>query len=392
QYQARLSVWQNYSKNRDWLEARKDANNIDDIEASLSEGSPRSTYDRYREYLRQLKTNDNGLRLWKFYSNRSVHRRTWDNAISQSSCLDKACYLITNQARRTFDMNHEMDDNQRHVDEPRLVYAFGLDGMSRKSRREALAPMDHKIANALYRKINQKNRNKDRQHADVCTRVDEYLTSKVCCRCSKEAVQDRARLEKGQEKVLRVVQCANCGRTFHRDGNAADNQATIARYMLRFQQRPRWFIRPSRCLEAAGEEEAMVTTGRAELQQRASGREATGTQEVRETAGPRRHPSQGTAVQTPLEEQSSGRESTGTQEVPEIAEPRRRPSQEAAVQTPTARHRRRASQTETMVEPPRSRRRISRREEERPESSRAPLRRSEGQQAKRQKRIHESSG
>ncbi|KAF7726548.1 hypothetical protein EC973_008679 [Apophysomyces ossiformis] len=80
-------------KNRDWLEARKAANNIDDIEAALSEGSPRSTYDRYREYLRQLKTNDNGLRLWKFYSNRSVRRRTWDNAISQRSCLDKACYL-----------------------------------------------------------------------------------------------------------------------------------------------------------------------------------------------------------------------------------------------------------------------------------------------------------
>ncbi|KAF7728189.1 hypothetical protein EC973_006583 [Apophysomyces ossiformis] len=240
-------------------------------------------------------------------------------------------------------MNHEMDDNRRRVDEPRLVYAFGLDGMSRKSRRGALAPMDHKIANALYRKINQKNRSKDRQHADVCTRVDEYLTSKVCCRCSKK---DRARLENdAREKEQRVLRCENCGHTFHWDSNAADNQATIARYMLRFQQRPRCFIHPSRHLEAAGEEEAMVTTGRAGLQQRASGGEVT--------------------------------------EVPGIAEPRRHPSQEAAVITPTARRRTRASQTETMVEPPRSRRRISRREEERSESSRAPLRRSERQQAKR---------
>ncbi|KAF7725304.1 hypothetical protein EC973_000315 [Apophysomyces ossiformis] len=113
-------------------------------------------------------------------------------------------------------MNHEMDDNRRRVDEPRLVYAFRLDGMSRKSRRGALAPMEHKIANALYRKINQKNRNKDRQHADVCTRVDAYLTLKegqdrrvdFLRRYPTAPVQDRARLENdGRDKVLRVVQC-----------------------------------------------------------------------------------------------------------------------------------------------------------------------------------------
>ncbi|KAG0163424.1 hypothetical protein DFQ30_000184 [Apophysomyces sp. BC1015] len=55
--------------NRDWLEARKAANNIDDIEAAFSKRLPQSTYGRYQEYLRQLKANDNGLRLWKFYLN-----------------------------------------------------------------------------------------------------------------------------------------------------------------------------------------------------------------------------------------------------------------------------------------------------------------------------------
>ncbi|KAF7725303.1 hypothetical protein EC973_000314 [Apophysomyces ossiformis] len=47
-----ICMAQLFQKKRDWLEARKAANNIDDIEAALSEGSPRSTYDRYREYLR----------------------------------------------------------------------------------------------------------------------------------------------------------------------------------------------------------------------------------------------------------------------------------------------------------------------------------------------------
>ncbi|KAL1931896.1 hypothetical protein VTP01DRAFT_8952 [Rhizomucor pusillus] len=87
--------------NRDWLETRRSVNNIDDIEAALSEGSTRSTYARYQTYLQTLKANDNSLRLWNFYSNRSVRRRVWDNAISQRLCLDKACYLVMNQANNT---------------------------------------------------------------------------------------------------------------------------------------------------------------------------------------------------------------------------------------------------------------------------------------------------
>ncbi|KAG0183967.1 hypothetical protein DFQ28_000385, partial [Apophysomyces sp. BC1034] len=75
-------------------------------------------------------------------------------------------------------MKREMNPAPRRVEHPHLVYAFGLNGMSRKSRRRALAPMDHKIANALYRKISQNNRHKDRQQADICTRVDKYLTLK----------------------------------------------------------------------------------------------------------------------------------------------------------------------------------------------------------------------
>ncbi|KAG0181772.1 hypothetical protein DFQ29_007100 [Apophysomyces sp. BC1021] len=147
--------------NSDWLEARKAANNIDDIDAALSESSPRSTYGRHQEYLRQLKANENGLRLWMFYTNQSVRRMVWDNAISRRSCFDKACYLVTNQARRTFDINREMYPTPRRVEHPRLVYAFGLDGMSRKSRRGALASMDRKITNAMYRKISRNNRTKN---------------------------------------------------------------------------------------------------------------------------------------------------------------------------------------------------------------------------------------
>ncbi|KAG0190848.1 hypothetical protein DFQ28_001436 [Apophysomyces sp. BC1034] len=297
--------------NRDWLEARKAVNNIDDIEAALSEGSPRSTYARYQEYLRQLKENDNNIRPWKFYSNRSVRRRVWDNVISQRSYLDKACYLITNQAMHTFGMNREIDPTTRHVECPRLVYAFGLDRMSRKSRKGALAPMDHKIAKTIEGRID---------NMPIYTLKSTNISRRSSI---------------GQEKVLRIVQCANCGRTFHRDGNAADNQTTIARYMLRFQQRPRWFIRPSRRLETSSDGEATAS-------------------------GFRRSPSEGTTlISGSSQERASVREATRT------PGPRRRPREEEALETTrSVRRRTRARRTQTMVEPPGSAGRTSQREEE----------------------------
>ncbi|KAL1931895.1 hypothetical protein VTP01DRAFT_8951 [Rhizomucor pusillus] len=89
--------------------------------------------------------------------------------------------------------------------------------MSRKSRKGALAPMDHKVANALYRKIKQRNRRRDSTNADIATRVDEYLSSKMCCYCTKQGreqrvdflqrtpvvpVRDAARLDDGHEKTI----------------------------------------------------------------------------------------------------------------------------------------------------------------------------------------------
>ncbi|KAL1926177.1 hypothetical protein VTP01DRAFT_6042 [Rhizomucor pusillus] len=137
-------------------------------------------------------------------------------------------------------------------------------------------PMDHKLANALYRRIKQRNRGCDSTNADIPTRVDEYLSSKMCCYCTKQgrkqrvdflqrtpvvSEQDAARLDDGHEKVFRVVTCQNCNLVFHRDGNASDNLTSITRYMLRFQERPRWFIRPSSRQRTASDRGTTVISG-----------------------------------------------------------------------------------------------------------------------------------
>ncbi|KAL1936815.1 hypothetical protein VTP01DRAFT_949 [Rhizomucor pusillus] len=103
----------------DILEARKAAN-IDDIESTLKEGTAGSAYAKYQVYLRQPKANDNGLSLWNFYSSRVVCRWTWDNAISQRSCLDKVCNFIINQANSIFAMSQQIHPERiiQRIDRP----------------------------------------------------------------------------------------------------------------------------------------------------------------------------------------------------------------------------------------------------------------------------------
>ncbi|KAL1933078.1 hypothetical protein VTP01DRAFT_8756 [Rhizomucor pusillus] len=83
--------------------------------------------------------------------------------------------------------------------------------------------MDHKLANALYRKIKQRNRGRDSIEADIATRWYQYKT----------------RLDRTMvfEEVFRIVSYPSCNHVFPRDGNAADYLAPITRYVLRFQQR-----------------------------------------------------------------------------------------------------------------------------------------------------------
>lgn len=68
----------------------------------------------------------------------------------------------------------------QRIDRP-FIYGFDLDGMSRESRKGALAPMDHKLANVLYRKIKQRSCGRDSTEADIPTRIDEYLSPRMCC-------------------------------------------------------------------------------------------------------------------------------------------------------------------------------------------------------------------
>ncbi|KAL1931633.1 hypothetical protein VTP01DRAFT_9776 [Rhizomucor pusillus] len=112
--------------------------------------------------------------------------------------------------------------------------------------------MDHKLANVLYRKIKQRSCGRDSTEADIPTRIDEYLSPRMCCIApskigSNESIfcseplwyQYKTRLD----WTMVLKRC---------------NLASITRYVLRFQQRPRWFIRPSRRQRPSGEMKTTV--------------------------------------------------------------------------------------------------------------------------------------
>ncbi|CDH49181.1 predicted protein [Lichtheimia corymbifera JMRC:FSU:9682] len=242
--------------NRDKYNKMKATNGIDHLLTELGASTYQGTYQQLVQFLDLIKANTRAYRLWMFQSKACVMRFKWDNSMSMRSRLDQACYLVTNQASATDIV----------PDERPLVFGFGLDGISQQSRRGAVTPMDQKLINALFRKIKQANRGRQVNARDICTRVDEYMTSQTCCRCIKNAeisqaeyhvrqatINDRmTQNAQGQVQLFRVVRCAQHPdqHTYHRDGNAAENMATILRYMIRFQRRPNRFIRQSRVLAA----------------------------------------------------------------------------------------------------------------------------------------------
>lgn len=249
-----------YGKTADlvlWQEKRKRRSDQDilGIEQQLSVGSTRGTLADYHIYLQALKEHNRGMRLMEFYSHPSIARKVWENKMSQRSAIDKTCSLIINQAAQ----------GREDVDPRPQLFAFGMDGLSEKARKGQRSPMDHKVSRALFRKLRQLNARRRRPMRHALTRVDEYKTSKTCCRCIKsrgvlpmnENVEylgrpprigdARSRVDNtGQFRTFRVVRCNTCNRIFHRDGNAAENMCTIARYYLRYNRRQARFIRPSR--------------------------------------------------------------------------------------------------------------------------------------------------
>ena len=143
----------------------------------------------------------------------------------------------------------------------KFIYAFGLDGLSTKARKGSLPPVDNKLARALLQLISAV------RPQDALTRVDEYMSSKICSSCIKLGnsvvtsyfrraphlpVRNPAKLDsQGRVEIFRLVHCNGdngCGKVLHRDGNAASNLATAAKCILKYRQRPQCFIRPSRRL------------------------------------------------------------------------------------------------------------------------------------------------
>lgn len=125
--------------NQQWLERRKNSRNIHDLEDALSEGSTSSKFAKLAVYLAALKTDAGAIRLFDFYSSPSVRRRLWDNHLAQRSAMDRACHLGMQQGAITSHGNTSLP----------VIYAFGLDGMSKRARKGALAPMDHKFSRHL---------------------------------------------------------------------------------------------------------------------------------------------------------------------------------------------------------------------------------------------------
>lgn len=246
-----------------WMQKRKRRAelNILAIEEGLSRGSIQGSMEQYTIFLNELKMQGRGAQLYEFYSHPTWKRRKWNNAISQRSAVDKACSLIMNQA-----------SSERHGNETGaasdirpLIFAMGMDGLSTKARKGNPSPMDHKLSKALYHKIRQINASRPKLQRHAITRVDEYYTSKTCCRCIKEREDlpleeqveymgrpprysdARSRIgNDGLFRTFRVVHCNACNRIFHRDGNAAENMCTIIQFYMRYHRRPSKFIRPSR--------------------------------------------------------------------------------------------------------------------------------------------------
>ncbi|KAI9485005.1 hypothetical protein BDB00DRAFT_878112 [Zychaea mexicana] len=228
-------------QNKRWLQRRKQVQGIHELEARLSFGSTKSTYQNALQYIRQWQNNNTGLALNTFNSQKAVLHKQWDTRISISSAFDHACGRALNLSRisataatRADCFNHINQRKERRREEEqrqlqhhaprsidrggrrvprdelqltrrhrqavrrqqkrldrlrtntdrRIMIGLGLDGMIQQTPLGELASMDTKLANRLM--INTQARN----NVDV-VRLDEYNTSQFCPNCTQNGQQSR---------------------------------------------------------------------------------------------------------------------------------------------------------------------------------------------------------
>ena len=271
--------------NQRWLQDRKLSNGIDVHEQALAAGSKKSNLNNFLLYVQAWQTNGVGLTLWKFYSERSVQHKSWDTRISMDSALDGAADRLLNmirgrprerqqapgppatpeqraERRRTKKGQQRDWNRQRWQSDRPVLLAFGMDALTSGSdhRKGSRPALDGKLARRIVLRTKGKQ---GRRFVPV--RIDEYGTSKFCPRCAMAGAEtelqflhrapplyrqlDQDRLnELGQEQVIRIRVCPTCQHTFHRDGAAGQNLASIALSMLQHGQRPSQYIFPSRRL------------------------------------------------------------------------------------------------------------------------------------------------
>ncbi|KAJ8659642.1 hypothetical protein O0I10_004621 [Lichtheimia ornata] len=80
--------------NRGIIESEKRANQINEIESTMSQGSTYSNMDKYLVYINNFQNDNNGLQLNNFYSRKTLIRRQWSNRLSMKAAKDKACTRV----------------------------------------------------------------------------------------------------------------------------------------------------------------------------------------------------------------------------------------------------------------------------------------------------------
>ncbi|KAI9495688.1 hypothetical protein BDB00DRAFT_210565 [Zychaea mexicana] len=252
---------------------------MDVLEARLMAGSKKLNLAKFMLYVRAWQTDNVGINLWQFYSQRSVRRKAWDTRISMDSAINKATDTILNmikgpppqrfpsdhhaitaddkrtrrkrRRRRRREWNKEQWESERPV-----LLGFGADALTTGDHRRGSRPaLDAKLATRLLIRAKSK---KGRRFVPV--RIDEYGTSKFCPRCAMFGRATELRLlrqppplrhalnmdqlnDLGEVKVIRIKVCPQCQQeghgVFHRDGALGHCQSTIAKAMLEHGQTAR---------------------------------------------------------------------------------------------------------------------------------------------------------
>lgn len=151
---------------------------------------------------------------------------------------------------------HHHPQQELHQDNRPLLLGIGIDGITGMCaiHKEVLTAMEPQLTHRLIIQA--------RQRGYVVARIDEYNTSRNCCRCmmtrdigrpleyhrrppTRNQHADPSTLDPlGRVQVIRVQYCDDWHMHLYGDGNAAHKLATVGTSILEHGRRHETFIRP----------------------------------------------------------------------------------------------------------------------------------------------------